>query len=234
MATYTCTSGFSISGSATITCQANGGWEPEPACTMDRELLSESVRLIQLLCSLQPLIVGHLSLSLMALLAHPPTQCSMEWWPTPVSLGMRSPMESPQQWLPVWLVGCGRLYQLVHVCYCNVYVQNTNHTNILLTQLWIVAPLPLVPMHLLEHPPAQLLEGQWPTPVTLGTGSLEETSQQRLPVWLVECGRLYQLVHVCYIVMCMFRIPTQYYLSLYTATHTNMHGLYTLIHGHSN
>ncbi|XP_064386127.1 sushi, von Willebrand factor type A, EGF and pentraxin domain-containing protein 1-like isoform X2 [Halichondria panicea] len=35
MATYTCTSGFSISGSATITCQANGGWEPEPACTMD-------------------------------------------------------------------------------------------------------------------------------------------------------------------------------------------------------
>ncbi|XP_064386426.1 latrophilin-like protein LAT-2 isoform X1 [Halichondria panicea] len=35
MATYTCTtSGFSIFGSATITCQANGSWEPEPACTM--------------------------------------------------------------------------------------------------------------------------------------------------------------------------------------------------------
>ncbi len=79
--TYTCTtSGFSISGSATITCQANGSWEPEPACTMDRELLSECVRLVQLLCSVQPLIVGHLPLSLMALLEHPHlTQCSMEW-----------------------------------------------------------------------------------------------------------------------------------------------------------
>ena len=39
---------------------------------------------------------------------------------------MRSPLESPQQWLPVWLIGCGRLYQLVHVCYSGVYyVQNT-------------------------------------------------------------------------------------------------------------
>ncbi len=81
MATYTCTSsGFSISGSATITCQAKGSWEPEPACTMDRELLSESVRLVQLLCSVQPLIVGHLPLSLMPLLEDPHlTQCSMEW-----------------------------------------------------------------------------------------------------------------------------------------------------------
>ena len=49
MATYTCTSsGFTISGSATITCQANGSWEPEPACTMGRELLSECIRLVQL------------------------------------------------------------------------------------------------------------------------------------------------------------------------------------------
>ncbi len=29
---------------------------------------------------------------------------------------MRSPLESPQQWLPVWLMGCGDLYQLVNVC----------------------------------------------------------------------------------------------------------------------
>ncbi len=31
---------------------------------------------------------------------------------------MRSPLESP--WLPVWLVGCGSLYQLVHVCEVDV------------------------------------------------------------------------------------------------------------------
>ncbi len=38
---------------------------------------------------------------------------------------MRYPKE---QWLPVWLVGPGDLYQLVHVCYCDAYnyVQNTS------------------------------------------------------------------------------------------------------------
>ncbi len=40
-ATYSCNIGFSISGSAIITCLASGSWEPEPACT--RELLSECV-----------------------------------------------------------------------------------------------------------------------------------------------------------------------------------------------
>ncbi len=76
-ATYSCNSGFSISGSAIITCLASGSWEPEPACT--RELLSECVRLVHLLCSIQSLIVGPLPLSPMDLLEHPPTHCSMEW-----------------------------------------------------------------------------------------------------------------------------------------------------------
>ncbi len=78
-ATYSCTSGLIISGSATITCLASGSWELEPACTMNRELLSECVRLVHLLCSIQSLIVGPLPLSPMHLLEHPPTQCSMEW-----------------------------------------------------------------------------------------------------------------------------------------------------------
>ena len=34
---------------------------------------------------------------------------------TLVTLDMRSPLESPQQRLPVWLIGCGILYQLVWV-----------------------------------------------------------------------------------------------------------------------
>ncbi len=43
-----------------------------------------------------------------------------------MTLDTRSPLESLQQWLPVWLIGCGRLYQLVHVCYSGVYyVQST-------------------------------------------------------------------------------------------------------------
>ncbi len=33
-------------------------------------------------------------------------------------------MESP--WLPVWLVGSGDLYQLVHVCTCSEYQHNNN------------------------------------------------------------------------------------------------------------
>ncbi len=77
--TYSCNSGLIISGSAIITCLASGSWELKPACTMYRELLSECVRLVHLLCSIQSLIVGPLPLSPMHLLEHPPTQCSMEW-----------------------------------------------------------------------------------------------------------------------------------------------------------
>ena len=51
-------------------------------------------------------------------------------------------------------------------------------------------------MHILEHQPAQPIEGQSSTPVTLGMRSLMESPQQWLPVWLVECGKLYQLVQV--------------------------------------
>ncbi len=66
------------------------------------------------------------------------------------------------------------------------------------SQLWIVAPhLPMATMHLLEHPPEQPTKGQWPTPVTVGTRSPLESPQQWLPVWLMGCGDLYQLVNVC-------------------------------------
>ncbi len=55
-ATYSCNSGLIISGSAIITCLASGSWEPEPACTMNRKLLSECVRLVHLLCSIHAVI----------------------------------------------------------------------------------------------------------------------------------------------------------------------------------
>ncbi len=61
------------------------------------------------------------------------------------------------------------------------------------TQLWIVAPHPLLAMVLLKHQPAQLLEGWWPTLASVG---MRSPPQQWLPVWLVGCGRLYQLVPV--------------------------------------
>ncbi len=80
-ASYSCnsTSGLILSGSANITCLASGSWEPEPACTLTREFLSECVRLVHLFCSIQSLIVGPLPLPPMHLLEHPPTHCSMEW-----------------------------------------------------------------------------------------------------------------------------------------------------------
>ncbi len=64
------------------------------------------------------------------------------------------------------------------------------------SQLWIVAPHHPLPMDLLEHPPPQLTKGQWPTPVTVGMRSPLESPQQWLPVWLMGCWRLYQLVNV--------------------------------------
>ncbi len=123
-------------------------------------------------------------------LTQPPTKGQ---WTTPVTLGMRL---SPQQRLPVWLMGCGDLYQLVHVCEVDTITDNSYCIDrVFTTQLWIVAPLPPLAMDLLEHRPAQLLEGWWPTPVTLG---MRSSPQQWPHVWLIECGDLHQLVSVCY------------------------------------
>ncbi len=57
----------------------------------------------------------------MALLEHHPAQCTKEQCPTPVTVDTGSPMESPQQRLPVWLMGPGGLYQLVNVCELSCY-----------------------------------------------------------------------------------------------------------------
>ena len=69
----------------------------------------------------------------MDLLEHPSPQPTKGQWPTPVSVGMKSPMESPQQWLPVWLMGCGDLYQLVHVCEVDTVTDNSYCIDCVLT-----------------------------------------------------------------------------------------------------
>ena len=46
---------------------------------------------------------------------------------------MRSPLESPQQRLPVWLMGCGDLYQLVHVCEVDTVTDNSYCIDCVLT-----------------------------------------------------------------------------------------------------
>ena len=38
--TYSCDSGYTHSGSATITCQASGSWETPPVCTLIGELVA--------------------------------------------------------------------------------------------------------------------------------------------------------------------------------------------------
>ncbi len=163
--------------------------------------------IITLIYSQLWIVVPHPPLS-MDLLEHQPAQPTCRQWPTPVTLGMRSPLESPQQWLPVWLVGCGSLYQLVHVCEVDV-TDNTALTVYSPTQLWIVAPHPPFWIDLLEHPPAQPTKGQWPTPVSVGLKSPMESPW--LPVWLVGPGDLYQLVNVC--------IKYLYSLHLYITLH---------------
>ncbi len=62
-------------------------------------------------------------------------------------------------------------------------------------------------MHLLEHPPAQLLEGWWPTPVSVGMRCPLESPWQQLPVWLMETGDD-QLVNVC-----IYQIPLLLHLT---------------------
>ncbi len=59
----------------------------------------------------------------MDLLEHPTlAQCTKGQSSTPVTVGMKSPMESPQQQLPVWIMETGHLYQLlVQVWFKNSY-----------------------------------------------------------------------------------------------------------------
>ena len=76
---------------------------------------------------------------------------------------MRSPLESPQQWLPVRLVGRGDLYQFVNVCEVVLSLIIATALTVVFspTQLWIVAPLPPLAMDLLAYPLlAQLSEGR--------------------------------------------------------------------------
>ena len=150
---------------------------------------------IKLFSSTKLWIVAPLPLVSTHLLEHQPTQPTKGQWPTPVTVGMRSPMKSPQQQLPVWIVGCGRLNQLVNVSNNNTVL--LLHTLCKSMQVLLVVILPLAPMHLLGHPTlTYCTKGQWRTPVKPDTGSLQESPQQQLPVWLMESGSLYQLVQV--------------------------------------
>ncbi len=132
----------------------------------------------------------------MDLLGYQQPQHSQGQWPTPVSLDTESLQGSPQQRLPVWLIGCGDLYQLVNVHEFLPYlcIDIIVHPP---TQLWIVALFPPLPMYLLAHPPLiQPTKGQWPTPVSVVMKSPMGSPQQRLPVRIMENGDLYQLVQV--------------------------------------
>ncbi len=138
-------------------------------------------------------------------------QHSQGQWPTPVSLDTESLQESPQQWLPVRLTRPGDLYQLVNVHEFLTDLCNWHYCSP--TQLWIVALLPLFPMHLQKHPLLiQPTKGQWPTPVTLGMKSSMESPQQRLPVRITETGDLYQLVQVWFRDFFNFRIVHHNYV----------------------
>ncbi len=68
-------------------------------------------------------------LSVALLEHHPPAQPTKRQSSTPVTVDMKSPLESPQQQLPVWLMETGDLYQLVNVC-INCFLTHVPNLNV--------------------------------------------------------------------------------------------------------